>query len=77
MGKTPAPGQKAFEAKERTNNKLTHTWRRRRQGFEPGQHWLEGSANPLLPIVGCDCSEADLGFLIGGGEKGLLHAFGV
>ena len=47
------------------------------QGFEPGQHWLEGSANPLLPIMGWDCPEADVGFLIGGGEKGLLYAFGV
>ena len=42
------------------------------QGFEPGQQWFEGGgggggvANPLLSIMGCDCPEADLGFLIGG-----------
>ena len=75
-GENPSTRRKSFRSKGE-NQPQTHPHMASTQGFEPGQHWLEGSANLLLPIMGCDCSEADLGFLIGGGEKGLLYAFGV
>ena len=44
-GKTPAPGQKAFGANERTNNKLIHIWRRRRD-LNPGNIGWRGVLIP-------------------------------
>ena len=79
-GENPSTRTKSFRSKGE-NQQQTHPHMASTQGFEPRQQWLEGGgggvANPLLSIMGCDCPEADVGFLIGGGEKGLLYAFGV
>jgi len=75
-GKNPSIRTKSFRSKGE-NQQQTHPHMASTQGFEPGPQWLEGSANPLLPIMGFDCPQADLGFLIGGGEKGLLYVCGL
>ena len=77
-GKPQHPDKKlSKQRREPTTNSPTHGVDAGRDLNQANIGWRGVLIPYSLTIMGCDCSEADLGFLIGRGEKGLLHAFGV